>query len=164
MNLIQSFLHPLTLLAALSCGLMAGVFFAFSNFVMGALQRIQPSAGITVMQSINITVLNPLFLGFFGGTAILSLLLVCFSLLRWQHPSSAWLLTGGLLYLVGTFLATAAGNVPLNEALTKVDPSQANSASLWLEFVSSWSVWNHVRTIAAFLATLAFCMGLSRPA
>ena len=34
MNLIESFLFPLTLAAALSTGLVAGVFFAFSNFVM----------------------------------------------------------------------------------------------------------------------------------
>ena len=32
-------LYPLTLVAAIGCGLMAGVFFAFSSFVMKALAR-----------------------------------------------------------------------------------------------------------------------------
>lgn len=129
MNLIESFLFPLTLSAALSCGLVAGIFFAFSNFVMGALVRIQPSAGIAAMQAINVTVLNPVFFLFFLGAAVLSLVLVCFAIFRWQHPASAWLVTGGVLYLAGSFLVTVAGNVPLNEALASIDPPQSESVS-----------------------------------
>ncbi len=163
MNLIESFLFPLTLGAALSCGLVAGLLFAFSNFIMGALERIQPSAGISAMQSINTTVLNPVFFAVFFGAAVLSLLLVCFSLLRWQHPSSAWLLAGGVLYLVGGFLVTAVCNVPLNEALASMDPLKPESVSFWREYVSRWSTWNHIRTIASLLATAAFSVGLSRP-
>ena len=59
----------LKLLAALGCGLMAGVFFAFSAFVMNALARLPAAAGIAAMQSINITVINPLFMTVFLGTA-----------------------------------------------------------------------------------------------
>lgn len=46
-------LFVLKLLAALGCGLIAGVFFAFSTFVMSALARLQPAQGIAAMQSIN---------------------------------------------------------------------------------------------------------------
>jgi len=46
-------LFGLTLVSALGCGLTAGVFFAFSSFVMKALGRIQPAQGIAAMQSIN---------------------------------------------------------------------------------------------------------------
>ncbi len=49
----------LTFVAALGCGLVAGVFFAFSTFVMKALGRVPSAAGISVMQSINATVLTP---------------------------------------------------------------------------------------------------------
>jgi uncharacterized membrane protein len=61
--------HPLTLVAALGCGLIAGVFFAFSTFVMSALARLQPAQGIAAFQAINITVYNPWFMGTFLGTA-----------------------------------------------------------------------------------------------
>ncbi len=40
----------LALCAALGCGSMAGVFFAFSTFVMRALARLQPALGIEAMQ------------------------------------------------------------------------------------------------------------------
>jgi uncharacterized membrane protein len=164
MNLIESFLFPLTLAAALSTGLVAGIFFAFSNFVMAALQRVQPSTGIASMQAINVTVLNPLFFLFFLGAALLSLVLCAFALLRWQHSSSAWLLAGGVLYVAGSLLVTAAGNVPLNEKLAKLDPSSPESVSLWREYVSKWVVWNHVRTIASLLAATAFSVALTRQA
>jgi uncharacterized membrane protein len=64
------------LLAALGCGLVAGIFFAFSTFVMKALAQLEPKEGIAAMQWINITVINPWFMTVFLGTAI-----ACFYLL-----------------------------------------------------------------------------------
>jgi uncharacterized membrane protein len=150
------------LAAVLSTGVVAGIFFAFSNFVMSALERVQPSAGMASMQAINVTVLNLLFFLFFIGAALLSLVLGIFSFRRWQHSSSAWLLAAGLLYVVGSFLVTVAGNVPLNEALAKVDPSGPEFVSFWGEYVSRWVAWNHVRTVASLLAAAAFSVGLAR--
>jgi uncharacterized membrane protein len=154
MNTLEGFLFPLTLSAALGCGLMAGLFFTFSNFVMNALGRIPPSAGIAAMQAINVTVLNPVFFIVFLGAAAL----------RWQHPGSAWLLAGAVLYLVGGFLVTAACNVPLNNKLAALDPLNPQSISFWREYVARWSAWNHVRTVACLLASAAFSIGLSRQA
>ena len=59
--------------ALLGSALVGGVFFAFSSFVMKALSRLPAAEGIAAMQSINVVVLNPSFLGAFMGTAILSL-------------------------------------------------------------------------------------------
>ena len=42
----------LKLFSALGCGLIAGVFFAFSTFVMNALARQPPAQGIATMQSL----------------------------------------------------------------------------------------------------------------
>jgi hypothetical protein len=62
MAMTPKWLFTLKLLTALGCGLAAGVFFAFSTFVMPALVRLQPPQGIAAMQSINITAINPLFM------------------------------------------------------------------------------------------------------
>ena len=48
--------------AAIGNGLGAGVFFAFSSFVMPALARVTPVVGVHAMQSINITVQRSMFL------------------------------------------------------------------------------------------------------
>ncbi len=69
----------LKLFSALGCGLIAGVFFAFSSFVMNALARFQPAQGIAAMQSINITVSNPLFMAAFLGTAAACIFLAIIS-------------------------------------------------------------------------------------
>src|SRR6476646_7433171 len=94
----------LKLFSALGCGLIAGVFFAFSTFVMSALARLPAAQGIAAMQAINITVINPWFMLAFLGTAATCVLLAIFSLLKWQQPGSSYWLVGSLLYLVGTFL------------------------------------------------------------
>jgi uncharacterized membrane protein len=49
----------------LGAALVAGIFFAFSTFVMTALGRLPPEQGIAAMQSINVTVLNPWFFAVF---------------------------------------------------------------------------------------------------
>ena len=142
----------LTLFAALGCGLIAGVFFAFSTFVMSALARLQPAQGIAAFQSINVTVYNPWFMGVFLGTTVACIFLAVSSLLKWQKPGAAYLLVGSLLYLVGTVLVTSVFNVPLNDALAIVKPDSPDSASLWSSFLIHWTNWNHIRTAAALAA------------
>ena len=51
MATVDSLLFALTLFAALGCGLMAGLFFAFSVAVMKALARLPSAEGIAAMQS-----------------------------------------------------------------------------------------------------------------
>ncbi len=159
-QIVQQY-FALKLFAALGCGLMAGVFFAFSSFVMNALARLEPRQGIAAMQSINITVINPLFFVAFLGTAAACIFLAVSSLLRWHQPGAAYLLLGSLLYLVGTVLVTIVFNVPLNNALATVAPGSTTGASLWVNYLANWTIWNHVRTTAALAAaaslTIALC-------
>jgi uncharacterized membrane protein len=159
--MINNLLFVSTLVSALGCGLIAGVFFAFSTFVMKALASLPPAQGIAAMQSINVTVLNPWFLGTFLGTATACIFVVVSSLLTWHKPATAYLIVGSALYLFGTVLVTIAFNVPRNEALAAVDPTSADAASLWAGYVTGWTIWNHVRTAAALAAaaflTVALC-------
>lgn len=156
----SNLIFVLTLLTALGCGLIAGAFFAFSSFVMGALARIPLPEGIRAMQSINIVVINPVFLGVFLGTAILCLVLAIFSLLNWNEPGAVWLLAGCLLYFFGTFVVTMAFNVPLNNALAAVDPASADGAGVWENYLNVWTMWNTVRTLASLAAMTTLIVGL----
>jgi uncharacterized membrane protein len=161
MQLYQQY-FILKLFSALGCGLIAGVFFAFSTFVISALARLQPAQGIAAMQSINITVINPLFMTVFLGTAAACIFVLISLLLRWHQPGAPYLLVASLLYLVGTLGVTIVFNVPLNEALAKVEPDSTIGASLWSSYLANWTLWNHVRTAAALAAavslTIALCL------
>ena len=66
----DAIIQMLILLSAIGSGLVGGIFFAFSTFIMKALHRLPPAQGIAAMQSINVVVINPLFLAAFFGTAI----------------------------------------------------------------------------------------------
>jgi uncharacterized membrane protein len=153
-------LFALTLLSALGCGLIGGVFFAFSTFVMKALAALSPPQGIAAMKSINIAVINPMFLGFFLGTSVGCIILVISSALTWYKPGAAFALFGSVLYLVGTLLVTITCNVPRNDALASLDPVGADSAQIWSEYVRIWTAWNHVRTISALAASVLLMIAL----
>jgi uncharacterized membrane protein len=151
-------LFALKLISILGCTLIAGVFFAFSNFVMNALSRIQPATGIIAMQSINITVINPLFMTTFLGTGVACIFLVISSLLKWHQISTNYSILGSVFYLVGTIGVTIAFNVPLNDALAKVDPNSIDGMKLWATYVTDWTFWNHVRALAAVAAAIAISL------
>jgi uncharacterized membrane protein len=153
-------LFAFKLFAALGCGLIAGVFFAFSTFVISALARLQPAQGLAAMQSINITAINPLFMVALFGTAGACIFLAISSLLKWHQPGAVYLLLGSLLYLVGTVGVTIVFNVPLNDALATVKPDSTDGANLWARYLTDWTVWNHVRTAAALAAAVLLTIAL----
>ena len=160
MSLIDQLLSPLTFAAALACGLVSGIFFAFSNFVMKALAQISPESGMKAMQAINVTVLNPLFLTLFLGTAGLCVLLGIVSVARWSSPYALPLLAGSVLYFLGNFVVTITCNVPRNDALARIEATSPGAADAWRKYVVEWTRWNHVRTITALAAAAAFTVAL----
>lgn len=158
--MIAKLLPTLTFIAAIGAGVVGGVFFAFSNFVMPALARLPAAGGIGAMNSINITVITPLFMTALFGTGLVCLVLVAGAIIGWSQPGSFWLLAGALLYLVGNPIVTMVFNVPLNDALAAVDPAGANGATVWTSYLRDWVMWNHVRTITAIVAMACFILAL----
>src|SRR5215207_7516944 len=108
-------LLALIFICAVGSGLIAGLFYAFSTFVMRALARLSAREGISAMQSINIAVINPAFLGVFIGIAIVCAATMILAIVRLESLRSAYLILGALSYIVGTFGVTMFGNVPLND-------------------------------------------------
>jgi uncharacterized membrane protein len=152
---------PLIICTICGCGLMAGLFFVFSVAVMRALGQLPPERGMAAMQSINSAILNPVFLLVFMGTAAVCALLLVLSLLNRQAPGSYYVLAGSLLYLVGGLLITIVVNVPMNDALAAAHPGSPEGAKLWASYLTNWTAWNHVRTVACLGATASFTMGLA---
>ena len=149
-----------TVLALLGSALIAGVFFAFSSFVVKALARVPSREGIAAMQSINVVVLNRSFLGTFLGTAAISVVLAILAVLHRGEPSAPFVVAGAMVYLVGTFLVTMIGNVPLNNRLAAVAATDPDAIALWEHYLDRWTLLNSVRTVAAFAAVLLFVLGL----
>jgi uncharacterized membrane protein len=154
----EKIFYFLTLAAALGSGLIAGVFFIFSVAIMRALERI-PN-GAAAMKSINVVIINPMFLGVFMGTAVLCLALAIFSVFRWHEPGSVWVLCGALFYIVGSIAVTMIFNVPMNNALEAADTNTPGGHEIWKNYLTNWTFWNHVRAVASIVASASLIIGL----
>jgi hypothetical protein len=104
------------------------------------------------------------FLGAFIATAVLSLLMGGLALTGLGRPSATFFLGGVVFYLVGTFLVTMLGNVPLNERLAAVPATNPAALEVWKHYLGRWTMWNHVRTASAMIAALLFSLGLMQNA
>ncbi len=157
MNTIILVTAIFTLIAS---ALIGGIFFAFSNFIMKAFSRLPPSEGMAAMKLINVVVLNPVFLGLFMGTAITSLTMVIHATMSWGTPSAPYFLTGALLYILGTFMVTGMGNVPLNNQLASVSETNPEAKDIWHHYLKRWTHLNTFRTFSALLACATLLIGI----
>jgi uncharacterized membrane protein len=161
MTMLQSVITGLLWFSAIGCGLLAGTYFAFSTFVMTALGRIGQVAGITAMNAINTIIVQSLFMPFFLGTTLTSLVLAVVAIFRWGEAGATTMAAGGIVYVVGMFVCTAVFNVPLNDALAAVDPASHEATALWARYLSDWTLWNHVRTISSTVACALFVAAIA---
>jgi uncharacterized membrane protein len=145
---------------ALGCGLIAGVFFAFSAFVMPALRRLAPAHGTSAIQSINKLAGTPALMTALFGTAAACLGMVAWAVISWGERPAALVLAGCALYIVGPIGVTIARIVPLNDILATLHPQGADATGRWDEYVARWTAWNHVRTAASLAAAALLTVAL----
>ena len=155
----SSIITTLLWITAISSGLIAGVYFAFSVFIMQAFDRISTSQSIAAMNSINETILRSLFMPLFFGSSVISLCLIITAFVDWGEDRSELILIAGAIYFVGMFICTVVFNVPLNNLLAKTDPNSENAPQVWSHYLSNWTRYNHLRTVSSLL-TCILCIWL----
>jgi uncharacterized membrane protein len=156
-TMLAQMISAITFLALIGSGLMAGLFFAYSNSVMPALAKMPAPQGIAAMNHVNVVILNSLFLTIFMGTAVLALLLIVAALLGWTGKP-LWIVAGAVLYLAGNIAITMGINVPMNNALAAAGTEGTNGATLWATYLDRWVFWNHVRAVACTASLAAFAI------
>lgn len=152
-------------LAALLAGGVFGFFYTWSFTVMRGLTAGDPVSAIVSMNAVNATIMTGWFAVLFFGSPVASALS---ALLAWGADARAaalWMTAAAAIYLAGCFAVTVVVNVPMNDALGRVDPrTVGDAATIWSAYAERWTHWNHVRTAScglAFLATLAGIWRLS---
>lgn len=151
----------LTVLGVLGTGLVAGVFCAFSTFVMKGLAALEPERGVAAMQAVNVAAVTPAFMALFVGSAVLCAVLAVVTLVLWPAEGAVELLLGSALYLAGGFGVTVAANVPRNDALAKLGAGTPEAAAYWPAYVGGWTAWNHVRAVTSAAAALSYLLALT---
>ncbi|MGW7257814.1 anthrone oxygenase family protein [Streptomyces sp. NPDC054834] len=151
----------LVVLGVLGTALVAGVFCAFSTFVMRGLAALPPAQGVAAMNAINVAAVTPAFMTVFVGSAVLCTVIAVVTFVLWPDDGTVELLLGSALYLFGSFGLTVVANVPRNETLLRLDPGTAEAAAYWPRYVREWTFWNHLRTAASAAAALVYVLALT---
>ena len=132
--MIQAIVTIVLWCSAIGCGLLAGLYFAFSTFIMTALGRIEQVHGVTAMNSINATILQSLFMPFFLGTTLVSLVLAVVALFRWGESGSTAMLAAGIAYVWACSCArcstTCPSTTPLPRSIRPAPPPHRSGRAI----------------------------------
>lgn len=143
--------------ATVTNGLLAGLFFAFTCAISPAFRRVDDATYVSAFRAINAGILNGWFLTVFFVAPLSALVNAGFVL--WSGGSAPVILVlAGAVCSVLTFGITAAANVPLNRFLEQSPTGTiAEKTSARRGFEDRWNRWNLARTLTssgalAFLA------------
>jgi len=150
----SSLVTVLLWISALGSGLIAGIYFAFSTFIMRAFGSIETSQAVAAMNAINEIILRSLFMPLFFGSTLVSVILIVLALLGWGDAGAGLMLITGVVYFVGMFVCTLVFNVPLNNALAELNRNNADAERIWSHYLKTWTRWNHLRTVSSTITCL----------
>ncbi len=118
---------------------------------------------LSALQSMNRVILNPLFYIAFGLPIISLLLSLIFGYSPMPSQTFRLVFLASVLYIVGAFLVTLFGNIPLNNILDSIDLasiSVQDAEKLRNNIEVNWNNFNLIRTLSsliAFILLLAAC-------
>ena len=149
--MFDSILALALVIATIGAGLMAGVYFAFSGFIMQSLDQLGAVRAADAMNAINKVILRSWFMVLFFGSTLLYAALAGVAVFVADLQGRSLLFATGLIYLSGMFLCTALFNVPLNNRLAEAGESEIAKAETWLLYFERWTHWNHLRSISSLM-------------
>jgi uncharacterized membrane protein len=139
------------LIAALSTGLMAGVFCLYTNAIMPGLRTTDDRTFVGAFQAIDRAIINPIFLVTFLLPVFSSALAVALHLGADEQSVLGWCIAALVLALF-VVVATLRVNVPLNDGIKAAgEPDQiADLGGVRQRFDEGrWTRWNTARAVAS---------------
>ena len=139
-------------LAVLLTGIMAGIFFTWSNAVKPGIGKLSDLEYLNSLQSMNRVILNKSFLFLFIGAIIAVALVPIFHFHTYPNKIFWLFMCIFLIYWAGVFGVTVFGNIPLNEILDKsnleaMGMKEIISLRRTIEF--KWNNFNLIRSISS---------------
>jgi uncharacterized membrane protein len=149
------------LAATIAMGLMAGVFWIYSNAIMRGLRRTDDRTFVGAFQSIDLAIINPSFMAtFFGALALTG---ATAALNVSEGDVLPWTVAAFLLYLA-VIVITVRVNVPRNDEIKAATDNDLAAVRQRFD-EARWVRWNTVRAVAstAALACLAWALAEYTP-
>ena len=139
------------IITATATALIAGLFYGYTCSVNLGLGKLSDREYIAAMSSINVQILNPLFFASFMGTLLLLPLSAYLHYTPQFTTRFILLAVATLVYIIGVFGVTMFGNVPLNDALARINAETASAKDLSVfraMFEGPWNFLHNIRTLA----------------
>jgi uncharacterized membrane protein len=149
--MFESLITVPLIIASIGAGLMAGVYFAFSSFIMRSLDQLGAEQAADAMNAINEVILRSWFMTLFFGSTLLYAILAGFAVFNTDLEGRWWLFAAGIIYVVGMFLCTVMFNVPLNNRLAAAGGEEVVKAQTWKHYYVYWTRWNHLRAVCSLI-------------
>ncbi len=156
----MSFFELALILATLLVALVAGFVFAFATVVMPGIAKLGDREFIRSFQVIDGIIQNgqPVFGLVWMGSAVALLVSAVMGTLQLDGIERVFVVVSALAYVFGVQVPTFRINVPLNNALQKLDVDAMDEdalASARRAFENRWVRWNSIRTVVASLVSVA---------
>lgn len=149
------------LVATVATGLMAGVFWIYSNAVMPGLADVDDRTFVGAFQAIDRAIINPVFMAVFAAPVLLTGAASVLLLTSDEQAGLPWVAAAFVLSLV-VVVCTGAVNVPMNDALkAEGDPDVIDAAAARGRFDERrWVRWNHLRALASTVSCTCLAWAL----
>jgi uncharacterized membrane protein len=159
--------HALVLLTTFLCSLVAGFLFAFAIVIMPGIKRLDAGGFIRAFQVVDEVIQNgqPLFMLMWVGSALAVIGAAVWGTWTLEGTDRLLLIAAAAVYIFGVQAPTATINLPLNNALQKLDlgtMSETMRNEARNGFESRWNRSNGVRTVCASLTSLLLLILLWR--
>jgi uncharacterized membrane protein len=148
MNLTET----LTIATALGAATFGGAMYAFSAFVMHALDRTPTRAAVEAMQQINLSAPRPPLVLVMVGSSLLSVVTAMVA-----HTP---VVIAGCLAFLASVVITGTFHIPRNNALADVDAAGPYAEAAWAAYSGPWQRGNHVRASIALAGALLLMQSL----
>ncbi len=145
--------------ATVTTAMTAGVFVAFSTFVMRALDDLPAADAVRAMQAVNLRAPTAAFMALLFGSTLLAAGAGVAAAVGGEGAGGPAAVAGGVVALVA-IAVTVVVNVPLNDRLARADPDAADAARAWAAYVRPWTRANHVRALLGVLSAVLFAVAL----
>jgi uncharacterized membrane protein len=154
----------LTTVAALGAATFGGAMFAFSAFVMHALDRTPTRSAVEAMQQINLSAPRPPLVVVMVGTSLVCLavgVLAVADLSRREGGVAPWLAIAGCAGFLASIVITGRFHIPRNNALAEVDADGPDAGAAWAAYSGPWQRGNHVRAGCALAGAALLVVSLT---
>jgi uncharacterized membrane protein len=163
MQVNETVYQAVVALAGFLCSLVAGFLFAFAAVVMPGIGKLDDGAFIRAFQSIDGVIQRngPLFVLVWVGSVLAVIAAAVLAVWAPSGPNRLLTIAAALVYVVGVQIPTVGINVPLNNALQKLDPGSMDERARRRareDFESRWNRWNVFRTVCASVVSILFIL------